>query len=95
MIPKNPRSPDADSERSIFVICSEFVDIRTVFYPILSKPVSVPLASDRMAAVVIVRRHRGSISTDVKEAITESFVENLPPDEVREVDTVMGTLLLG
>ena len=51
-----------------------------------------------MAAVVIVKRHLNGVQeTDINTADdgTESFVENLPPSEVREKDTVMGTLILG
>ena len=49
-----------------------------------------------MAAVVVARRRQKDTETnEAKNADTKHFVENLPPVEFREVDTVLGTLLLG
>ena len=49
-----------------------------------------------MAAVVIVRRRSDqNKATDNEGQKTTEFTETLPPAEVREMDVVMGTLLLG
>ena len=51
-----------------------------------------------MAAVVIVKRHRSgnqANGTNTSDPGAESFVENLPSPEVREMDSVMRALLLG
>ena len=50
-----------------------------------------------MAAVVIAKRHRNGRQADQKTGDngTESFVQMLPSPEDREMDAVMGALLLG
>jgi hypothetical protein len=49
-----------------------------------------------MAAVIFARHHRNHESAEaITEQGTENFLENLPPEDVREFDVVLGTLLLG
>ena len=52
-----------------------------------------------MAAAVIVKRRQSSqsqaLNMNTIDPETDSFVENLPPPENREMDTVVATLLLG
>ena len=50
-----------------------------------------------MSSVVVVRRHQKSRQSegDKGESEADSFVQLLPHVDEREVDTVMGTLLLG
>ena len=49
-----------------------------------------------MAAVIIRRRHQQEIQhASTKESGTEVFIESLPPVNAREMDVVMGCLLLG
>ena len=48
-----------------------------------------------MAAVVIIRHRRNETATTEEPEEDDIFVQTLPPLETREVDAVMGTLLLG